>query len=102
MRSKDLPRNTRQSPVAGMVHIKGLTQLSNLYVSETEVTAKGMALVPRKDRMVMMRVGKATLSAKQIDEMMTMYPGTQIFDPSGYWKPECIRAAMKELAKDVI
>jgi len=85
-----------------MVHIKGLTQLSNLYVSETEVTAKGMALVPRKDRMVMMRVGKATLSAKQIDEMMTMYPGTQIFDPSGYWKPECIRAAMKELAKDVI
>ena len=85
-----------------MVHIKGLTQLSNLYVSETEVTAKGMALVPRKDRMVMMRVGKATLSAKQIDEMMTMYHGTQIFDPSGYWKPERVKAAMKELAKDVI
>ena len=57
-----------------MVHIKGLTQLSNLYVSETEVTAKGLALVPRKDRMVMMRVGKAALSAKQIDKMMKMYP----------------------------
>jgi hypothetical protein len=27
-----------------MVHIKGLTQLSNLYVSETEVTAKVLAL----------------------------------------------------------
>jgi hypothetical protein len=51
--------------------------------------------------MVMMRVGKAALSAKQIDEMMTMYPGTQIFDPSGYWKPERVKAAMKKLAKDV-
>ncbi len=84
-----------------MVHIKGLTQLSNLYVSETEVTAKGLALVPRKDRMVMMRVGKAALSAKQLDEMMKMYPA-QIFDPSGYWKPERIRGAIKELAKDLI
>jgi hypothetical protein len=45
--------------------------------------------------MVMMRVGKAALSAKQIDEMMTMYPGTQIFDPSGYWKPERIRGPLK-------
>ncbi len=50
--------------------------------------------------MVMMRVGKAALSAKQIDEMMTMYPA-QIFDPSGYWKPERIKAAMKELGKGV-
>ena len=86
---------------AGMVHIKGLTQLSNLYVSETDVTAKGLALVPKKEKMVMMSAGKAPLSAKQIDEMMTMYPGTQIFDPSGYWKPERIKAAMKELGKDV-
>ena len=101
MRSKDPPRNTRQSPVAGMVHIKGLTQLSNLYVSETEVTAKGLALVPRKDRMVMMRVGKGGMTAKQLDEMMKMYPGTQIFDPIGYWKPERIKAAMRELGKDV-
>ena len=101
MRSKDPPRNTRQSPVAGMVHIKGLTQLSNLYVSETEVTAKGLALVPtRKDCMVMMSAGKATLSAKQLDEVMKMYP-SQIFDPSGYWKPERIKAAMIELGKGV-
>jgi hypothetical protein len=83
-----------------MVHIKGLTQLSNLYVSETDVTAKGLALVPMKDRMVMMRVGKAALSAMQLVEMMKMYP-TQIFDPSGYWKPERIKAAMIELGKGV-
>ena len=83
-----------------MVHIKGLTQLSNLYVSETEVTAKGLALVPRKDCMVMMSAGKAPLSAKQLDEVMKMYPA-QIFDPSGYWKPERFKAAMIELAKDV-
>ena len=38
--------------------------------------------MPRKDHMVMMSAGKDPLSAKQIDEMMTMYPGTQIFDPS--------------------
>lgn len=51
--------------------------------------------------MVMMRVGKAALPAKQLDEMMKMYPA-QIFDPSGYWKPERIRGAIKELAKDLI
>jgi hypothetical protein len=84
-----------------MAALEGMTELDNLYVGMTDVTAKGLALVPRKERMQMMRVGKAALSAKQIDEMMTMYPGTQIFDPSGYWKPERIKAAMKELGKDV-
>ena len=83
----------------GMAALGGMTELDNLYVEMTEVTAKGLAIVPKKDRMVMMRVGKAALSAKQIDELMTMYPGTQIFDPSGYWKPERVKAAMKELGK---
>jgi hypothetical protein len=50
--------------------------------------------------MVMMSAGKAPLSAKQLDEVMKMYPA-QIFDPSGYWKPERIKAAMKEIGKDV-
>jgi len=85
---------------AGMVHVKGLTQLRNLYVSETDVTAKGLALVPTKEKMVMMSAGKAPLSPKQWDEMMTMYPGTQIFDTAGFWKPERIKAAMKELGKE--
>jgi len=56
-------------------------------------------MVPRKDCMVMMSAGKDPLSAKQIDKMMKMYPA-QIFDPSGYWTPERVKAAMKELAKD--
>jgi len=33
--------------------------------------------------------------------MMEMYPKTQIFDPSGYWTPQRIKAAMNELGKDV-
>ena len=85
----------------GMGALKGMTELQNLYVGRTEVTAKGLAMVPKKDRMVMMRTGKERLTAKQIDELMQMYPGTQIFDPIGYWKPERIKAAMKELGKDV-
>ena len=66
----------------------------------TDVTAQGLALVPKKDRMLMMRVGKGAMTAKQLDEMMEMYPKTQIFDPSGYWRPERIEAAMKELGKE--
>ena len=86
---------------AGMAALKGMTELDNLYVGMTEVTAKGLAVVPRKERMLMMRVGKGAMTAKQLDEMMEMYPNTQIFDPSGYWRPERVKAAMKELGKDV-
>ena len=48
----------------------------------------------------MMRVGKGAITAKQLDEMMEMYPKTQIFDPSGYWRPKRIETAMKELGKE--
>jgi len=84
----------------GMVHLQGMTELDNLYVGETEVTAKGLAVVPKKERMSMMRIGKQALTPKQLDELMTMYPQTQIFDPAGYWRPERIQAAMKELGKE--
>ncbi len=76
------------------------TGLNNLYVGMTDVTAKGLTMVPKKDRMQMMRTGRGALTPKQLDEVMQMYPNTQIFDPSGYWTPERTRAAMKELGKD--
>lgn len=85
----------------GMAALKGMTELDNLYVGMTDVTAKGLAMVPRKERMQMMRAGKGAMTAKELDEMMEMYPRTQIFDPSGYWTTERIKAAMKELGKDV-
>ncbi len=86
---------------AGMTNLKGMTELKNLYVGNTDVTASGLALVPRKDRMVMMRTGKARLTPTQLEEVIKMYPGTQIFDPVGYWTPERAKAAMKELGKEV-
>ena len=85
----------------GMAALKGMTELDNLYVGMTDVTIKGLALVPRKERMQMMRVGKVGMTAKQLDEMLEIYPKTQIFDPSGYWNPQRVKAAMKELGKDV-
>jgi len=85
----------------GMVALKDMSELQNLYVGMTDVTAKGLAMVPRKERMVMMRTGKERLTAKQMDELMQMYPGTQIFDPIGYWTPERAKAAMKELGKEM-
>ena len=85
----------------GMAALKDMTELDNLYVGMTDVTAKGLAVVPRKERMLMMRAGKGAMTAKQLDEMMEMYPKTQIFDPSGYWTNDRIKAAMKELGKDV-
>ncbi len=84
----------------GMTALKDMIELENLYVGMTEVTVQGLAVVPRKERMIMMRTGKAALSPKQLDELMIMYPTTQMFDPSGYWTSERIRAAMKELGKD--
>ena len=84
----------------GMAAVKEMTELDNLYVGMTDVTVTGLAVVPRKDRMVMMRAGKGAMTAKQLDEMMQLYPKTQIFDPSGFWRPERIEAAMKELGKD--
>lgn len=84
----------------GMATLKGMTELDNLYVGMTDVTAKGLAVVPRKERMVMMRAGKGAMTAKQLDEMMQLYPKTQIFDPSGYWTDDRIKAAMKELGKE--
>jgi len=84
----------------GMEALTGMSELENLFVGMTEVTAKGLAVVPKKDRMVMMRTGKGEMTAKQLDEVMQMYPGTQIFDPSGYWTPERVKAAMRELGKE--
>ena len=80
--------------------MKDMTELNNLYVGMTDVTAKGLAMVPKKDRMQMMRTGRGALTPKQLDEVMQMYPNTQIFDPSGYWTPERTQAAMKELGKE--
>jgi len=85
----------------GMAALKEMTALNNLFVGMTDVTPKGLAVVPRKERMQMMRTGKAALTPKQLDDVMTMYPNTQIFDPSGYWTPERVTAAMKELGKDL-
>ena len=84
----------------GMAALKGMTELENLYVGMTDVTAKGLEVVPRKERMQMMRAGNGAMTAKQLDEMMQLYPKTQIFDPSGYWTNERITAAMKELGKE--
>ena len=84
----------------GMAALKGMTDLENLYVGMTDVTAKGLEVVPRKERMQMMRAGNGAMTAKQLDEMMQLYPKTQIFDPSGYWTNERITAAMKELGKE--
>jgi hypothetical protein len=67
----------------------------------TDVTAQGLAVVPKKERMLMMRAGKGAMTAKQLDELLQMFPRTQIFDPSGYWTTERMKAAMKELGKDV-
>jgi hypothetical protein len=77
-----------------------MTELENLYLGMTDVTAEGLAMVPKKDRMVMMRTGKGPPTAKQLDELMGMYPRTQFFDPSGYWTPERVKGAMKELGKE--
>jgi len=85
----------------GMAALEEMTELDNLYVGMTDVTAEGLAMVPRKERMQMMRVGKGAMTAKQLDEVMEMYPKTQIFDPSGYWTTDRVKAAMKELGKDV-
>ena len=85
----------------GMAALKGMTELENLYVGMTDVTTKGLAVVPRKERMVMMRMGKTALTPRQLDDVMQLYPNTQKFDPSGYWTPERVKAAMKELGKDV-
>lgn len=84
----------------GMAAVKDMTELDNLYVGLTDVTAKGLAEVPRKERMLMMRAGKGAMTAKELDELMQIYPKTQIFDPSGYWTDERIKAAMKELGKE--
>jgi hypothetical protein len=84
----------------GMAALKGMTELEDLNVCMTDVTAKGLALVSNKDRMVMMGAGKGEMTAKQLDELMQMYPRTHFFDPSGYWTDERIKAAMKELGKD--
>ena len=64
------------------------------------MTAKGLAYVPQKDKMSMMRSGRGALSPRQLDELMTLYPKTQMFDPSGYWTDERIKAAMKTLGKE--
>ncbi len=85
----------------GMAALKEMTELKNLYVGMTDVTATGLAVVPRMERMVMMRMGRTALTPNQLDEVMQLYPDTQIFDPSGYWTPERVKAAMKELGKDV-
>lgn len=85
----------------GMTALKDMSQLKNLYVGMTNVTAKGLAFVPKKSQMQMMRTGKRALTPKQLEEVMQMYPGTQIFDPSGYWTTERIKAAMAELGKTV-
>ena len=61
-----------------------MDELEKLYVGMTDVTARGLAVVPRKERMQMMRTGKGAMTANQLDEMMQLYPKTQIFDPSGY------------------
>ncbi|MFZ4778850.1 MAG: hypothetical protein ACOYM3_26080, partial [Terrimicrobiaceae bacterium] len=84
----------------GMAALEDMTELENLYVGMTDVTTKGLAVVPKKERMVMMRTGKGALTATQLEEVMRMYPSTQIFDPSGYWTTERLKAAMKELGKD--
>ena len=83
-----------------MIYLKHMTGLRNLYVGRTEVTAKGLAFVPEKDKMVMLRSGREALPPKQFDELITMFPGTQIFDPDGYWTDDRIKAAMKMLGKE--
>jgi hypothetical protein len=50
--------------------------------------------------MVMMSAGRESLSSSAFMELAEMFPGTQIFDAAGYWKPERIQAAMKELGKE--
>ena len=84
----------------GMVHLKRMTELENLYVGRTDVTAKGLAFVPERDKMSMMRSGRGALSPRQLDELMTLYPKTQMFDPSGFWTDDRIKAAMKTLGKE--
>ena len=96
---RDLGLDGTRVTDAGMANLKGMTELQNLYVGDTDVTAKGLAVVPRKDRMVMMRSGRAPLPARQLDEMMRLYPSTQLFDPAGYWTPERVKAAMQELGQ---
>lgn len=81
----------------GMVHLKELTALENSDFSRTAVTAKGLAFVPKKEKMLMMRVGSDRLSPQQFKEFRQMFPMTQMFDPSGYWTDDRIKAAMKEL-----
>lgn len=82
---------------AGMENLKLLTELGNLFVGETPVSAKGLAIVPRKDRMVMMRAGQQPLSPRQFNELAALFPNTQIFDPAGYWTPERVAKAREEL-----
>lgn len=95
----DLGLEGTQVTDKGMASLKNMAELENLYVGMTDVTAKGLAVVPKKERIVMMRTGKGALTANQLDEMMQMFPKTQIFDPSGFWTNERIKAAMKELGK---
>lgn len=97
----DLGLDGTQITDKGMAALKDMGELENLYVGMTDVTAQGLAVVPRRERMQMMRAGKGAMTAKQLDEMMQLYPKTQIFDPSGYWTTARIKAAMNELGKDV-
>jgi len=96
----DLGLDSTKVTDKGMEALEEMTELENLSVGMTDVTAKGLALVPEKNRMQMMRAGKNELTAEQFDEIRQLYPKTQIFDPSGYWTEDRIKAAMKELGKE--
>jgi len=78
---KSLILNKTRISDIGMPSLAGLTKMHDLGIEGIKITNKGM-------------------TAKQLDEIMEMYPQTQIFDPSGYWRPERIEAAMKELGKE--
>jgi hypothetical protein len=81
---------------AGMVHLKDMNRLHNLYVSQTKVTARGLLNVPQKEQMRMMRVGQRGLAPGEFAEISALFPNSEIFDPSGYWSPDRVKAAFPE------
>jgi len=82
---------------AGMVQLTGLTKLHNLYVGDTLVSVRGLAALPNKNDIVMMRVGHAPLTAQQFIDILKLFPKTQIFDDAGWWTTDRIKAAQEAL-----
>lgn len=84
---------------AGMSNVAGMQILHNIYVNGTKVTARGLAFIPAKQGISMMRVGEKPLSPQEYREVGEMFPRAEIFDPSGFRNPVRTKTGMEGTRK---